>query len=90
MADAPSFLGARPGAKRVVRTGIALVHENEIIYPAAGSAAEAIEVLDDARARIEVYFPVEIEIREAGSAAGAPVEMPDEALARLARAVGQA
>lgn len=74
MADKISFMGAAtPGAKRVSRTGIALVHENEIIYPAAGSEAQAVEALEDSRSRIDVYFPVVIEIREAvpthGSAA---------------------
>lgn len=53
-----------PGPKRITRTGIALVHENEIIYPAAGSEADAIQAIDDSRSRVEVYFPVEIEIRE--------------------------
>lgn len=70
MADGISFLGAvQPGAKRVSRTGIALVHENEIIYPAAGNEAQAVQALEDARTRVNVYFPVEIEIREAGAGA---------------------
>jgi hypothetical protein len=56
--------GARrpSGAKRVVRTGLALVHENEIVYPAAGSEAMAQQAVDDASADIEVHFPVTIEI----------------------------
>lgn len=66
MTDSIGFLGAaRPGTKRVTRTGIALVHENEIIYPAAGSEAQAVQALEDSRTRVDVYFPVEIEIREA-------------------------
>lgn len=90
MAETLNFLGAaRSGAKRVSRTGIALVHENEIIYPAAGNVAEAIEALEDARTRIDVYFPVEIEIREAGSAAAAPVEAAADPIDRLARLLGE-
>jgi hypothetical protein len=50
-------------AKRVLATGIALVHEGELVLPAAGSAAQAAVVADDARAVVEFYFPVEIEVR---------------------------
>lgn len=57
--------GPRQGPKRVTRTGIALVHENEIVYPAAGSAAEAISAIGDAQGSVQVYFPVQIEIRSA-------------------------
>jgi hypothetical protein len=72
MTDSIGFMGsARPGAKRVTRTGIALVHENEIIYPAAGSEAQAITALEDSRTRIDVYFPIEIEIRVASARPGA-------------------
>ncbi len=48
--------------KRVVRTGLALVHENEIVYPAAGSAAQAVVAIDDASGEIQMHFPVVIEI----------------------------
>ena len=51
------------GAKRVLETGIALVHEGELVLPAAGSEAQAEVVADDARAVIHYHFPVEIEIR---------------------------
>ena len=75
MDDPLSFLGAvEPGAKRVTRTGIALVHENEIIYPAAGSEAQAIQALEDNRTRIDVYFPVEIEVRAVGAGRAAPAD----------------
>lgn len=53
------------GAKRVLETGIALVHRGEVVLPAAGSEAEAEVIADDARAIIEFHFPVEIEIRGA-------------------------
>lgn len=61
------------GAKRVLETGIALVHEGEFVLPAAGSEARAELVADDARAVIEYHFPVEIEIRGAGQ----PVDMAE-------------
>jgi len=51
------------GAKRVLETGIALVHEGELVLPAAGSEAQAELVADDARAVIHYHFPVEIEVR---------------------------
>jgi hypothetical protein len=89
MADQLGFLGAAtPGAKRVTRTGIALVHENEIIYPAAGTAAEAIQALEDARTRVEVYFPVQIEIREAGGETNvARPEVAADPLDRIIRGI---
>lgn len=64
------LLGRGPprGPKRVTRTGLAVVHENELVYPAAGSAAEAVRAIGDANGSIQVYFPVQIEIREARSA----------------------
>lgn len=49
-------------AKRVLETGIALVHEGELILPAAGSEAQAAVAADDARAVIQYHFPVEIEV----------------------------
>ena len=54
-----------PAAARVVETGLAVVHEGELILPAAGSAAQAERVAEDARAVIEYRFPVEIEVRAA-------------------------
>lgn len=64
MADEQSKRVAGP--KRVLKTGIALVHRNEVVLPAAGSEAEAEVVMDDARAQLEYYFPVEIEVRGGG------------------------
>jgi hypothetical protein len=54
------------GAKRVLQTGIALVHEGELVLPAAGSEAQAERVADDTRAVIHYHFPVEIEVRAGG------------------------
>jgi hypothetical protein len=85
-----SFMGAAtPGAKRVNRTGIALVHENEIIYPAVGSEAQAVEALEDARSRIEVYFPVVIEIRSAVPRHGSAASSYSSPLDDLETAMGR-
>lgn len=68
-------------AVRVRRTGIALVHEGELILPADGSEAEARSLGGDA---VTYYFPVEIEVCEAR----APVDaesVVERALAALAR-----
>ncbi len=54
-------------AVRVDRTGIALVHEGEVVLPAAGSEAAAGRVAEDARTTIAYYFPVEVEVRATGS-----------------------
>ncbi len=54
------------GAKRILETGIALVHEGEVVLPAAGSEAQAEFVADDARTVIHYHFPVEIEVRGEG------------------------
>lgn len=90
MADRISFpRAATPGAKRVSRTGIALVHENEIIYPAAGNEAQAVEALEDARSRIDVYFPVVIEIREAVPTSGTAATLSTSPLDDLETAMGR-
>jgi hypothetical protein len=72
------------GAKRVLETGIALVHEGEVVLPAAGSAAQAELVADDAHAVIHYHFPVEIEIRAPGQRIDAP-GVADLVLERLLR-----
>ncbi|MEQ8766301.1 MAG: hypothetical protein RL885_20470 [Planctomycetota bacterium] len=56
-----------PSPKRVVKTGLALVHENEIVYPAAGSEAMAVRVADEGGFDIVVHFPVVIEVTGEGS-----------------------
>jgi hypothetical protein len=58
MADEPEANGE---AARVLRTGIALVHEGEWVLPAAGDEAES-ESADDPRAVVQYFFPVEIEV----------------------------
>ena len=55
--------GEETGAKRVLETGIALVHEGELVFPAAGSEAQAELIAEDARTVIQYHFPVEIEVR---------------------------
>ena len=70
MANEPGDSGDT-GAKRVLETGIALVHEGELVLPAAGSEAQAEVVADDARAVIQYHFPVEIEVWAGGERADA-------------------
>ncbi len=74
-------------AARVRRTGIALVHEGELVLPAAGSEVQAERVAEDERSVIQYYFPVEIEVR----AAPDPPDLEaivQETLRRLARGLG--
>jgi hypothetical protein len=54
-------------AARVDRTGLAVVHEGELVLPAAGSEAEASVVMASDRTVINYYFPVEVEVRGAAS-----------------------
>jgi len=65
--NSTGLIGSGPiqGPKRVTRTGLALVHENEIVYPAAGNAAQAIEAVSDAKGAVQVFFPIRVEIRAA-------------------------
>lgn len=90
----PSFgaigAGGREGPKRVLRTGLALVHENEIVYPAAGSAAEAVQAIEDAKGAVHVYFPVHIEIRAVGGDDAAPAGSGDDAADVLANELARA
>lgn len=51
------------GPQRVGRTGIALVHEGERIYPAQGSEAQLSPL---SGTTVNYYFPVEIEVVGAG------------------------
>jgi hypothetical protein len=70
------FIGGR--ASRVRRTGIALVHEGELILPAAGSSAQAERVVADSQSVIHYHFPVEIEVRGSSEA-----QDPEEIVHRL-------
>ncbi|ESA32888.1 hypothetical protein N836_24175 [Leptolyngbya sp. Heron Island J] len=72
-------------AARVKRTGIALVHEGELVLPAAGSEAQAEQVMEDARAVIHYHFPVEIEVRAAPEPID-PEAIINETLRRLSNA----
>ncbi len=75
------------GAKRVLETGLAVVHEGELILPAAGSEAQAEQVGLDARAVIQYHFPVEIEVRGGGERID-PHELAKLVLEKLARRLG--
>jgi hypothetical protein len=66
-------------AARVLETGIALLHKDEIVLPAAGSEAVAELAASDERTVINYYFPVEIEIR-GGTEEPDPKEALDSAL----------
>jgi hypothetical protein len=82
--------GGREGPKRVLRTGLALVHENEVVYPAAGSAAEALQAIEDAKGAVQVFVPVLIEIRAVGgggTTAGTGDGASDTLATDLARAI---
>jgi hypothetical protein len=67
----------------VTEGGVALVERGEVVLPAAGSEAQAEQVLDDARATVQYYFPVEVEVRAAPEAVAAQeiVDMTLDALA---------
>lgn len=76
---------AGPGAV-VTDTGIALVHEGEFIYAAAGSEAEVAVAEMDARLSVNIHLPVIIEV--VGQWNDADLERTvDETLRRLRRAV---
>ena len=76
-------------AARVLSTGIALVHEGELVLPAVGSQAQAERVADDARSMIQYIFPVEIEVREAASSVDLE-QVVDITLRRLVRGLESA
>jgi len=73
-------------AARVLNTGIALLHEGELVLPAAGSAAQAEQVIDDTQTVIHYYFPVEVEIRTTENSMNHE-DIVETALLRLARGV---
>lgn len=47
--------------KRVTQTGLAVVHENELVYPAASSQARAVELADDGSGTT-LLFSAELEV----------------------------
>jgi hypothetical protein len=75
---------ADPGAVgvRVARTGIALVHEGELILPAQGSDAQLQPAHGDS-AVAQYVFPVEIEVLSPPDPPD-PQEIVELTLARLA------
>jgi len=81
--------GGREGPKRVLRTGLALVHENEVVYPAAGSAAEALQAIEDAKGAVQVFFPVQVEIRamDPADSTSTPAEAAGTAVEDMAQAL---
>ena len=83
--------GLRPRgrARRVSRTGLAVVHRGELVLPAAGSEAQAERVGEDARAVIHYHFPVIIEVRGAPEARS-PEDVVAEALDRAAQGLENA
>lgn len=84
--------GRRAGARRVVRTGLALVHENEIVYPQPGSAAALAAAIDDGNADVELHFPVVIEIVDLAAddrSVAMADRAADEAQERLAAALAR-
>lgn len=74
------------GAKIVAETGLALVHKDEVVLPAAGSEAQAKQVADDARTTVHYHFPVEIEV-VAGCGGVDPHKLADMTLEKLARSL---
>jgi hypothetical protein len=84
--DTDRFESAGGYAARVTRTGIALVHEGELVLPAAGSEAEAEIVDSDSRSVIHYYFPVEIEVRASGGEIDID-EIVDRTLDRFAQSM---
>jgi hypothetical protein len=48
----------------VAETGIAVVHEGELIYAAPGSGARTTPAPGESLASVEYRFPVEIEVRK--------------------------
>ncbi len=73
--------GSRRGG-RVRRTGIALVHEGEMILPAPGSEALIERGSAAGPAAVHYHFPVEIEV-VSGAGALDLDELAEHVLARL-------
>lgn len=88
MNEGRNIFGRTHGGKaaRVTRTGIALVHEGELVLPAAGSEAESEVVAKDSRSVINYYFPVEIEVRGAAGPAD-PEKLVKTALRSFAQGI---
>jgi hypothetical protein len=82
MDETPPGDGA-PAPARVTRTGLAVIHEGEVILPAAGSEAGLEQAAGDKRSELRFVFPVEIDVR--GGHEPADVDaIADATLRRLA------
>ena len=77
----------KPQAARVRRTGMALVHEGELVLPADGSAAAAEIVANDDRTVINYYFAVEVEVRGGDESAADSRSRTARALAAFAQSI---
>jgi hypothetical protein len=76
-----------PYPARVEVTGIGLLHVGDLVIPNQGSDVGAQQVMDDARATVQYYFPVEVEVRDSGigGLAGMDIDtLADRVLRRLA------
>jgi hypothetical protein len=62
MADVPTGSIRDGRAARVTRTGLALVHEGELVLPSAGSEAQAETVAGSDRTAVHYHFPVEVQV----------------------------
>jgi len=77
----------RPRGGLVLQTGIALVHQGEMVVPASGSEAEIALAEQDARNEIHVHLPVVVEVHGSDQHARAMEQTIDEAMRRLRRAI---
>jgi hypothetical protein len=53
------------GVRRVDKTGLAVLHEHELVIPDRDSKAELSLAIADPRTVVEFHFPVTIEVRAA-------------------------
>jgi hypothetical protein len=72
---------------RVAATGIALVHEGEVIVPGPDSAAEIDMLRHDVGHEIRITLPVVVELAPAADAYAHLDEIVDETLRRLRTAI---
>jgi len=84
MANGPTTVRGGQAA-RVTRTGLALVHEGELVLPAAGSEAQAERAGASDRTAIHYHFPVEVEV-VAGGRSESLERLADQVLIKLMHA----
>jgi hypothetical protein len=76
-----------PFPARVDVMGLGLLHVGDLVIPSEGSEVGAHQVMDDARATIQYYFPVEVEICDVGGTGTGGIDidtLADRVLQRLA------